>query len=92
VDVDAVHDVARGFEATAALLDATRSHFSSLGFGGATAGKAYSAYGDSLRTALSWLGSGVSQWSKASAAVAVELRRGADRYRDADHRNAARVG
>lgn len=93
VDASTVHDVARQFEATAALLDAAvRTHVSGLRFGGATAGRAHMARGELVRTSLTWIGAGIAQWSRASEEIAAALRGGADRYRQADDRTSARVG
>src|SRR5262245_58094921 len=93
MDLGTVRDVAGQFEATAALLDAAiRTHLSNLRFDGATAGRVHAARGDALRTALTSIGDGIAQWSRASDEIAAALRRSADGYRAADHRTSARLG
>lgn len=93
MDTSAVRDVAGEFEAASALLDATiRTYLWNLRFDGATAGRAHTARGDSLRTALGSIADGVAQWSRASEEIGATLRGGASRYQDADHRSAMRLG
>jgi Excreted virulence factor EspC, type VII ESX diderm len=93
MDVAAVRDVADQFAASAAALDAAvATHLSHLGFGGATAGRAYAARGDALRTSLGRIADELMQWSRASAEIAAALRASADRYVSADERASARVG
>ena len=93
VDVAAVRDVAAEFDASAAALDAAvGTHLSHLGFGGATAGRAYAARGDALRTALDRLADGLTAWSRASVEIAAALRASADRYQRSDESAAARLG
>jgi len=93
VDVAAVRDVAAEFDASAAVLDtAVGTQLSHLGFGGATAGRAYAARGDALRAALDRLAGGLTAWSRASAEIAAALRASADRYQRADERSATRFG
>ncbi len=92
VDVAAVRDVAAKFDASAADLDAAVRTLSHLGFGGATAGRAYVARGDVLRTALERVADGMAAWSRASAEIAAALRASADRYQRSDERTAERFG
>ena len=88
----AVHTVADRFRAVAELVDgAVGEHLARLAFGGAGAGRAYAARGDALRAALQRLTAEVSQWSRASAAVAVALRSSAERYADAELYAARRI-
>jgi hypothetical protein len=91
VDVTAVRDVAVEFDASAATLD-DALRLSHLRFGGATAGRAYAARGDGLRTALQQVVDGLAAWSRASVEIAAALRVSADRYQRADERGAARFG
>jgi alpha-beta hydrolase superfamily lysophospholipase len=92
VDVVAVHRVADRFGASAELIDgAVGEHLARLAFGGAGAGRAYTARGDALRAALQRLAAELSQWSRTSADVAVALRASADRYADAELYAAERI-
>ena len=59
-------------------------------FDGSVAGRAHTAHGDALRSALDRLAAGVAQWSRAAEEVAAALRVTADRYGDAELRAAAR--
>src|SRR5215475_327203 len=93
MDVAAVRDVANEFDASAVVLDATvRTHMRGLGFGGATAGRAYLARGDAVHAALDRVADGLAAWSRASAEIAAALRASADTYERSDERNAARLG
>jgi hypothetical protein len=90
IDVAALRDVARQFDASAGIIDAAVStHLSALGFGGATAGRAYAARGDALRAALERTADALTEWSRASAEIAGALRSSADQYVSSDARNAA---
>jgi len=92
VDVAAVHRVADQLGAAAELIDrAVGDHLARLAFSGASAGRAHAARGDALRAGLERLGAQLSQWSRASADVAVALRASADRYADAELYAAARI-
>ncbi|MEY8017951.1 hypothetical protein [Mycobacterium servetii] len=92
VDVAAVHRVADRLEAAAELIDnAVGEHLARLAFGGAAAGRAYTTRGDALRAGLQRLATELSQWSRASAAVAVALRASAERYADAELYAARRI-
>jgi Excreted virulence factor EspC, type VII ESX diderm len=93
MDVAVVRDVADQYAASAAVLDAAvATHLAHLGFGGASAGRAYAARGDALRTSLDCIAYGLIQWSRASAEIAAALRASADRYVSADERAGARIG
>ncbi len=93
VDVAAVRAVAAEFDVSARTIDAAvGSHFSHLGFGGATAGRAYVARGDALRSALDGIADELAAWSRASVEIAAALRASADRYQNSDERAAARFG
>ena len=88
----AVHGVSDRFSAAAELIDgAVGEHLARLAFGGAGAGRAYAARGEALRAALQRLAADVSQWSRASAAVAIALRATAERYADAELYAARRI-
>lgn len=93
MDVAAVRGVASEFDAFAGTLDsAVRTHLSRLGFGGATAGRAYVDRGDALRVALDQIADAVIGWSRASAEIAAALHASADRYLRSDDSAAARFG
>lgn len=92
VDVAAVHRVADQVRGAAELVDgAICDHLAGLAFGGASAGRAHTARGDALRAELERLVAQLSQWSRASVAIAVALRSGAERYADAELYAAARI-
>lgn len=92
IDVAAVHRVADQMRAAAELVDrAVCDHLAALTFSGATAGRAYTARGYALRAELERLAAQLSQWSRASVAIAVALRSGAERYVDAERYAAARI-
>ena len=92
IDVAATHRIADRFGAAAGLIDgAANDHLAGLMFGGERAGRAYTARGDALRVQLQRLAAELSQWSHASADIAVSLRAGADRYAGAELYAAARI-
>ncbi|BBX18437.1 hypothetical protein CRI77_17070 [Mycolicibacterium duvalii] len=92
VDAAAVRAVAREYDVASTLIDTVlRNQLSTLGFGGATAGRAYLAQGEQLQAAVETLSTALRQWSRAAAEIAAVLRAGADRYHDADLRAAQRV-
>jgi len=92
VDVGAVHRVADQLRGAAELIDtAVSDHLAGLAFSGVTAGRAHTARGDALRAQLDQLVAQLSQWSRASVAIAVALRSGAERYADAELYAAARI-
>ena len=88
VDVSAVYAVADRLSAAAETIDsAVINHLARLAFNGASAGRAYTARGDTLRAALERL----TQWSRATAEISAALRAGADHYADAELYAAARI-
>jgi Excreted virulence factor EspC, type VII ESX diderm len=93
VDVAALLDVARGYDALADAVDAAaRSHLMRLSFGGAVAGRSYTAQGDAVRRSVEHAGDALRLWSRACVEIASALRASADRYVEADARGARRVG
>jgi hypothetical protein len=93
VDVAAVLDVARGYDALADAVDAAaRTHLMRLSFDGAVAGRSYAARGDALRHSVEHVGDAMRLWSRACVEIATVLRASADRYVEADARGARRVG
>ena len=93
VDVAAVHDVARQYDAASDIVDAAvRTHLTGLRFDGAVAGRVHAAQGDALRLAVDDLVHRLQQWTRAAAEIAAELRSCADRYVDVDIRGARRIG
>jgi hypothetical protein len=93
VDVAALLDVARGYDALADAIDAAaRTHLVRLSFGGAVAGRSYAAQGDALRRSVDHVGDGMRLWSRACAEISCALRASADRYVEADARGVRRVG
>ena len=93
VDIGAVRAIAREYESAALIIDATvRTHLSDLAFGGASAGRAYVAHGDTLRAGLDDVIASLRQWSRAAGEIAAALRSSADRYQDADSRAVGRLG
>ncbi len=85
--------VANRFDNAAHLIDGTvRTHFGSLAFDGAVAGRSYIGHGDALRLALNRLAGELGQWARATGEIATALRASADRYIDADLSVAARIG
>jgi hypothetical protein len=93
VDVAALLDVARGYDALADTVDAAvRVHLTRLSFDGAVAGRAYTARGDALRNSVEQVADGMRLWARASVEIGSALRASADRYVEADARGARRVG
>jgi hypothetical protein len=93
VDVAALVDVARGYDALADAVDAAaRTHLTRLSFDGAVAGRAYTARGDALRHSVELIGDGMWRWARACVEIASVLRASADRYVEADARAGRRVG
>ena len=93
VDTAAVCDAAQRFAAAAELLDGVlRTHLAGLGFAGSTAGRAHTARGEAVGTALRRLSSELGQWSRAAEEIGAALRAGAERYADAEMRAAAVLG
>ena len=93
VDVGALRAIAREYETAALIVDAAvRTHLGDFAFGGAVAGRAYIAHGETLRAAMDGVVTSLRQWSRAAVEVATALRSSAERYQDADARAAERVG
>jgi Excreted virulence factor EspC, type VII ESX diderm len=93
MDAAAVRDVADQFTDSADAVEAAvAKHLTHLGFGGATAGRAYAGRGDALRAALDHIADAVLLWSRASAEIGAALRASADRYVTVDERAGARIG
>jgi hypothetical protein len=93
VDVAALLDVARGYDALADAVDAAaRTHLMRLSFSGAVAGRSYAARGDALRRSLDGVGDGMRLWSRACVEIACVIRASAGRYVEADASGARRVG
>lgn len=90
VDAEALLQVARQYGAAAEIIESGTQV--RLRFDGATAGRAHTACGDSLRTALDGIIVPLRQWARASGEVAAVLTSTTDRYVVADARAAARVG
>jgi Excreted virulence factor EspC, type VII ESX diderm len=92
VDVAAVYAVADQLNATVEMIDdAVAKHLTWLVFNGARAGRAHTARGNALRTALERLAAESSRWARATTEIGAALRAGADRYADADIYAAARI-
>lgn len=93
VDVAAVLDAARQYDAAADILDtAIRSHLTGLRFDGAVSGRMHAAQGDALRAAVEHVVDRLHEWMRANTEVAAELRSCAYRYADVDIRGARRIG
>jgi hypothetical protein len=92
VDVAAVYAVADQLSHAAEMIDdAVANHLTWLAFTGALAGRAHTARGDALCSAMERLAAELSRWSLATAEIGAALRAGADRYADADVYAAARI-
>jgi hypothetical protein len=92
VDVTALLDVARGYDALSdAIEDTARTHLARTSFDGAVAGRAHTAQGNAIRRSVEQIGDAMRLWSRASAEIASALRASADRYVEADARAARRV-
>ena len=93
VDVAAVLDAARQYDAAADIVDtAIRTHLTGLRFDGAVAGRVHTAQGDALRIAVDDVVDRLHQWARAATEIAAELRSCADRYVDVDASGARRIG
>ena len=93
VDVAAVLDAARQYDAAADIVDtAIRNHLTGLRFDGAAAGRIHTANGDAVRIAVDDVIDRLRQWARAAVEIAAELRSCADRYVDIDDRAARRIG
>lgn len=87
-----MYRVADQLGAAAGLIDGTLGdHLSRLAFGGASAGRAYTARGDTLNAEMHRLAAQLSQWSRAAAEIADVLRSAAGHYADAESYAAARI-
>lgn len=86
MDTAAVRSAAQRFDTAAGIL--AGALLNRL-FDGNVAGRAHTAHGDAVRTALDRLAAGVAQWSRAAEEVGAALRVTADRYGDAELRAAA---
>lgn len=90
VDAAALQQAARQYDAVAEIVDSgIRMR---LRFDGATAGRAHTASGESVRAALDECIAPLRQWARAAGEVAAVLRSTTDRYIAADADAAARVG
>lgn len=92
VQVAALRDAARDYDAVADAVATARSHLAGLTFDGAVAGRSHAARGDALRAGLARLDDDMRQWTSANAGISAALRRTADGYADADMRSAHRLG
>jgi hypothetical protein len=93
VDVMAVLDVARGYDAIADMIDAVLdAHLAHSSFDGAVAGRAHAARGDAVRNAIGQLADQLLTWSRASAEIGSALRVSADGYAGVDALGARRLG
>lgn len=91
IDVAAVLRLAGEYDATAdTLADAARHRLTA--FDGATAGRAYTHYGDAVRVAADELSAPLGQWARATHEIAATLRASADRYLVADADASGRLG
>lgn len=92
IDLPAVRRIADRLDDVAELIDgAVAEHLAQLAFTGARAGRTHTASGDALRNGLDQLVAELSQWSRASAEIAMALRAGAQRYADAESYAEARI-
>jgi|KBSSwiStaDraftv2_1062776.scaffolds.fasta_scaffold02019_9 hypothetical protein len=93
VDVMAVLDAARSYDAVADMIEAAVSaHQSQTAFDGALAGRSHAAQGDALRNAMALLVDQMRTWSRASAEIASALRVSADAYAGVEAVGARRLG
>lgn len=93
VDSDAVHAIAREYEAVSSIVDeAVRKHLGDFDFGASSAGRGYVERGEALHTSVAELAVGLRQWARAATEISVALRASAQRYHQADARAARRVG
>lgn len=88
VDTAAVRAAAQRFDAAADVLDG--GLLNQLRFDGNTAGRAHTAYGDAVHSALGRLALAMVQWSRAAQEVAAAVRVTADRYGDVELQAAGR--
>ncbi|GAY14963.1 type VII secretion target [Mycobacterium sp. shizuoka-1] len=88
VDTAALRAASQRFDTVADLL--AGASVNRLRFDGSLAGRAHTARGDAVRSALQGLAAAVSHWSRAAEELAAALRVTADRYAEAELRAAAR--
>ncbi|WP_395308085.1 type VII secretion target [Mycobacterium sp. AMU20-3851] len=93
VDVAAVLDAAHRYDTVAATLDgAAQRCLTVLAFGGARAGREYSAEGEDLRRAVDRTVDALRDWSRGCRDLAAQLRVSAAEYVQVDDRAARRIG
>jgi len=93
VDVMAVVDAARRYDAVADMIEAAVSaHQAQTAFDGALAGRSHVAQGDALRNAMALLVDQMRTWSRACAEIASALRVSADAYAGVEAVGARRLG
>ena len=93
VDLSVLRAVADQFDEVAqTLAGSVRTQLGRLAFAGASAGRDHVVGGDAVHAALHRQADGLSQWSRASAEIAMTLRAGAGRYADAERYATSRVG
>ena len=90
VDVAALRAVADHFDSVAQSV--ARVAGARLRFGGAMAGRAHAADGETLRRTLDLLSVDLTGWARAADEIGTGLRCGADRYVEAERAAAERVG
>lgn len=90
VDAEALLQAARQYDAVSEIIDSGMRV--RLRFDGATAGRAHTAAGESVRRALDECVAPLGQWARAAGEIAAVLRSTTGRYIAADADAAARVG
>jgi Excreted virulence factor EspC, type VII ESX diderm len=93
VDVMALFDVARGYDAIADMIDAgVDAHLAHSSFDGAVAGRAHAARGDALHSAIGQLAEQLRTWSRSCSEIGSALRVSADGYAGVEALGARRLG
>jgi hypothetical protein len=93
VDVTAVLDAARRYDAVADMIEAAvNAHLAQPSFDGAVAGRSHAAQGDALRNAMGLLVDQMRTWSRASSEIASALRVSADGYAGVEAVGVRRLG
>jgi uncharacterized protein YukE len=93
VDVAAVLDAAQRYDTAAGLLEsALQRCLVSLTFGGAQAGREYTAEGDDVRRAVGGTVAALRAWSRCNHEIASQLRTSAGAYVQVDDSAARRIG
>ncbi len=93
VDVAAVLDAAHRYDTAAGMLDgAVQRCVTALVFGGARAGREYTAEGEDVRRAVDRAVVALRDWSRSCRDVAAQLRVSAAEYEQVDDRAARRIG